>query len=200
MLGGVQAVTWTDVKVMGLTVFVAGRRRVVLLIAELPAGVSVGRALHDRRRRGPARRVRLQFRLTETYTFWSGIIGGLFLMLSYFGCDQSQVQRYLTADRSTRRVVAADERLLEDPAAGAGLLVGVLTSSCSSSFNGRPLLFNPVPSAAVEASAQAPQYAALEREFRARLDARRSRSGRRLRARSQDAGACRRAADDAAAR
>ena len=35
--------------------------------------------------------------LTETYTFWSGLIGGLFLMLSYFGCDQSQVQRYLTA-------------------------------------------------------------------------------------------------------
>ena len=35
--------------------------------------------------------------MTETYTFWSGIIGGTFLMLSYFGTDQSQVQRYLTA-------------------------------------------------------------------------------------------------------
>jgi solute:Na+ symporter, SSS family len=37
------------------------------------------------------------FNLTETYTFWSGILGGTFLMLSYFGTDQSQVQRYLTA-------------------------------------------------------------------------------------------------------
>src|SRR5213075_50591 len=37
------------------------------------------------------------FNLSETYTFWSAMLGGTFLMLSYFGCDQSQVQRYLTA-------------------------------------------------------------------------------------------------------
>src|SRR4029450_4289997 len=39
-----------------------------------------------------------RFSLSETYTFWSGMIGGLFLMRSYFGCDQSQVQRYLPAE------------------------------------------------------------------------------------------------------
>ncbi|PWG68178.1 sodium:solute symporter, partial [Enterococcus hirae] len=37
------------------------------------------------------------FNVNDTYTFWSGVIGGTFLMLSYFGTDQSQVQRYLTA-------------------------------------------------------------------------------------------------------
>jgi solute:Na+ symporter, SSS family len=60
------------------------------------------------RSRSPARpggcaRFDFSFTLTETYTFWSGILGGLFLMLSYFGTDQSQVQRYLTRDPSMRR-------------------------------------------------------------------------------------------------
>ncbi len=46
---------------------------------------------------GRLQAVDTRFDLSETYTLWSGLIGGLFLSLSYFGCDQSQVQRYLTA-------------------------------------------------------------------------------------------------------
>src|SRR5918999_234536 len=96
MFGGVQAVTWTDVKQMA--VIVAGLLAVlVALIAGLPGDVRIGDALHIA---GAAGRLNtLDFRLDweQTYTFWSGLLGGLFLMLSYFCCDQSQVQRYLTA-------------------------------------------------------------------------------------------------------
>ena len=120
MLGGVQAVTWTDVKVMGLTVFVL-LAAVVVLVMGLPANVGVGGALHVAGATGRLDAFDFRFTLGETYTFWSGLLGGLFLMLSYFGCDQSQVQRYLTAPLGgPGALVAADERLLEDPAAGAG--------------------------------------------------------------------------------
>lgn len=96
MLGGVQAVTWTDVKQMA--VIVAGVAAAVgMLIAGLPRDVGVVDALHLAGATGRLQALDFRFSLTETYTFWSGMVGGLFLMLSYFGCDQSQVQRYLTA-------------------------------------------------------------------------------------------------------
>ena len=82
---------------MGLTVFVLVAAVVVLLLGPARRRGRRRRAAHCRH--APDRLDALDFRftLTETYTFWSGMLGGLFLMLSYFGCDQSQVQRYLTA-------------------------------------------------------------------------------------------------------
>jgi SSS family solute:Na+ symporter len=94
MIGGVQAVAWTDVKQMVLVV-TALVAVVVVLLTRIP--VHPDEAL---RLAGAAGRLRVfdfSFTTKETYTFWSGIIGGTFLMLSYFGTDQSQVQRYLTA-------------------------------------------------------------------------------------------------------
>ena len=83
------------------------------------------------------------FNLNETYTFWSGIIGGTFLMLSYFGTDQSQVQRYLTA----RSVDEARSSLLMSaywkiPLQALILLIGVLVFVFYL-FQPPPLLFNP---------------------------------------------------------
>ena len=69
---------------------------VVMLIAGLPER-DRGSCADRRRRHGRLTSLDFTFNLTDTYTFWSGVIGGTFLMLSYFGCDQSQVQRYLTA-------------------------------------------------------------------------------------------------------
>ena len=96
LLGGVQAVTWADVKQM--FVIVAGvAAAIVVLVAGLPSGTSLDSALHLAGATGRLEAIDFSFSLEKTYTFWSGLIGGLFLMLSYFGCDQSQVQRFLTA-------------------------------------------------------------------------------------------------------
>ena len=96
MFGGVQAVAWTDVKQMAV-IFVGMTVILFVIIGQFPAGVSISDAMHLAGAAGRMNVVDTRFDLTENYTLWSGLIGGLFLMLSYFGCDQSQVQRFLTA-------------------------------------------------------------------------------------------------------
>ena len=127
MLGGVQAVTWTDVKTMGLTIVML-IVAMVFLVRGLPGGVGVEDALVIAGGTGRLQAFDFDFTLTETYTFWSGMLGGLFLMLSYFGCDQSQVQRYLTAksidDGRTSLLMSAYWKI---PLQVLVLLVGVFT-------------------------------------------------------------------------
>ena len=60
---------------------------VVILILGIPGDVSFGQALHLAGATGRLQAIDFRFDPRETYTFWSGMIGGLFLMLSYFGCD-----------------------------------------------------------------------------------------------------------------
>ncbi|MGH7552918.1 MAG: sodium:solute symporter family transporter, partial [Longimicrobiales bacterium] len=82
MIGGVQAVTWTDVKQM--VIIVAGLvAAVVVLLLGLPDGVSVGDSLRLAGATGRLNSIDFTFDLNQTYTFWSGMVGGLFLMLSY---------------------------------------------------------------------------------------------------------------------
>ena len=120
------------------------------------------------------------FDLNETYTFWSGLIGGLFLMLGYFGCDQSQVQRYLTA----KSVDAGRQSLLMSafakiPLQVLILMMGVLVF-CFYLFTEPPMLFNTAHEGAVAESGRAGEYAALERRvpLRPRRAAGRRRGGR----------------------
>jgi SSS family solute:Na+ symporter len=141
MIGGVQAVTWADVKQMALIV-VAITAMVIVLLVRIP--VSPSDALHLAGATGRLRVFDFSFSLKNTYTFWSGIIGGTFLMLSYFGTDQSQVQRYLTA----RSVGEARSSLLisaywKIPLQAMVLLIGVLVFVFYQ-FEAAPLLFNPV--------------------------------------------------------
>jgi SSS family solute:Na+ symporter len=114
-----------------------------------------------------------RFDLTDRYTFWSGTIAAFFLFCSYFGTDQSQVQRYLTA----RSVDEARTSLLMSaywkiPLQALVLLVGVLVFVFFV-FTPPPMLFNPAYDAAVRSSAQAGAYAAAETRFQAGLDAQR---------------------------
>src|SRR5688572_17506459 len=107
MFGGVQAVTWTDVKIMVLVVF--GLFAIIAAaVLGLPDGVSVGDSLAAAAATGRLRTFDFSFDLSNTYTFWSGTVAALFLFCSYFGTDQSQVQRYLTArsveDRKSTRL------------------------------------------------------------------------------------------------
>ena len=161
MLGGIQAVTWADVKQMILIVF-ALLAVVVVLIAQMP--VSPGEALHIAGATGRLKVFDFSFNLNETYTFWSGLIGGTFLMLSYFGTDQSQVQRYLAA----KSVNAARTSLLMSaywkiPLQALVLLVGVMVFVYYQ-FRPAPLLYNPAHESAV-VEARGAEYEALRDRY-----------------------------------
>ncbi len=168
MLGGVQAVTWADVKQMVLIVF-SLVAIVGVLLFKMP--VSPDEALHIAGATGRLQIFDFSFNLTETYTFWTGVLGGTFLMLSYFGTDQSQVQRYLAA----RSVNEARSSLLisaywKIPLQALVLLVGVLVFVYYQ-FTAPPLLYNPAHEAAVEAE-QGAEYAQLQQQYRATFDLR----------------------------
>ena len=173
MLGGVQAVTWADVKQM-VVIMVGVTAAVAALIAGLPDDMGLEPVLHVAGATGRLQAIDFTFDLTETYTFWSGLLGGLFLMLGYFGCDQSQVQRYLTA----KSVDAGRQSLLMSAFAKIPLQVLILTMGvlvfCFYLFVEPPLLFNQAQRGAVEASGRAGEYRALEDEFRAAHADRRS--------------------------
>jgi Na+/proline symporter len=172
ILGGVQAVTWTDVKTMALTVG-ALVIAMIFLILGLPGTVGVGDALTIAGGTGRLRAFNFNVTLTETYTFWSGMLGGTFLMLSYFGCDQSQVQRYLTArsvdDGRSSLLMSAYWKI---PLQVLVLMVGVFTFLFYL-FNQPPLLFNPVHETRMQSGLAAPQYEALRQEFETTFQARR---------------------------
>jgi Na+/proline symporter len=162
MLGGVQAVTWADVKQMVLIVL-ALLAVVAVLLFRLP--VSADEALHIAGATGKLQTFDFSFDLTETYTVWSGVIGGMFLMLSYFGTDQSQVQRYLTA----RSIPEARSSLLisaywKIPLQALVLLLGVLVFVFYL-FEAPPLLYNPAHEARVRADAPA-EYTGMEGRYR----------------------------------
>ena len=149
IVGGVQAVTWTDVKQM-VVIVMAVLAAVVVLVTGLPDSIGLGSALHVAGATGRLTAIDFRFDLTNTYTFWSGMIGGLFLMLSYFGCDQSQVQRYLTA----RSVDEGRQSLfmsayVKIPLQALILLTGVLVFTYYL-FVQPPMLFNPVHDADVQ--------------------------------------------------
>ena len=161
MLGGIQAVTWADVKQMILIV-VALLAVVVVLIVQMP--VSPGEALHIAGATGRLRVFDFSFDINETYTFWSGLIGGTFLMLSYFGTDQSQVQRYLAA----KSVNAARTSLLMSaywkiPLQALVLLVGVMVFVYYQ-FQPPPLLYNPAHENAV-VEVRGAEYGALQARY-----------------------------------
>ena len=173
MFGGVQAVTWADVKQM--VVIVAGLVAVVFaLVLGLPEDVGLGEALHIAGATGRLTTIDFQFDLNETYTFWSGLIGGLFLMLGYFGCDQSQVQRYLTAEsiKAGRRSLLMSA-FVKIPLQALILLTGVLVFTFYL-FQTPPMLFNPVHEAEMQASSRAAEWTALDTEFQNVLDVRRA--------------------------
>jgi solute:Na+ symporter, SSS family len=171
-VGGVQAVAWTDVKQM--FVVVGGMSAaVVILLYGIFQYVGLSDALHLAGATGRLEAVDFTFDARETYTFWSGMIGGLFLMLSYFGCDQSQVQRYLTAksiDEARHSLMMSGfvKIPLQLLILASGVLVFVFYL-----FQTPPMLFNHSYDAVVSASPAAGEYAALEERFALAIAARR---------------------------
>jgi SSS family transporter len=141
VFGGVQAVTWTDVKQM-VVIFVGLGVCLVIILMSFPPGVSVADGLHIAGSLGKLNTIDTSFDLTEKYTIWSGLIGGLFLMLGYFGCDQSQVQRFLTSRSVDEgRVSLLMSAFLKIPMQFLILLIGVLVFVFYQ-FTPPPVIFN----------------------------------------------------------
>jgi len=95
VLGGIKAVTWSDVQQMGI-IFLGLLVALIMVFVLLPASVSPRDAIFLAGAAGRLNAVTTHFDWNDRYNIWSGLLGGTFLFLSYFGCDQSQVQRYLT--------------------------------------------------------------------------------------------------------
>ena len=185
MFGGVQAVTWTDVKTMTLIVF-----SLFALIAAawlgLPDDVGIGDGLAVAAATGRLNSFDFSFDLTNQYTFWSGTIGAFFLFCSYFGTDQSQVQRYLTA----RSVDDARESLLMSaywkiPLQAIVLLVGVLVFVFYT-FTPGPLLFSRATDAGMRTGSASQAYGALQSEYEAAFASRKAAATDLAHARRED--------------
>ncbi|HTR96934.1 MAG TPA: sodium:solute symporter [Candidatus Acidoferrales bacterium] len=145
----------------------------VLLLRALPAGVGLPEATALASRLGRLNPVQTHFDLNDRYNLWSGLIGGFFLQLSYFGTDQSQVGRYL-GGQSVRasRLGLLFNGLLKLPMQLAILFLGVLLAVFYL-FAPAPLFFNPVETHHVEQGAHGREWRALEqRQLAAAADTR----------------------------
>jgi SSS family transporter len=164
MFGGVQAVTWTDVKQMYLIVFGLAAACIALMLG-LPDNVGVGEALRIAGTTGRLQVFDFSTDPSVRYTFWTGTIGALFLFLSYFGTDQSQVQRYLTAksidDARTSLFMSAYWKI---PLQALVMIIGVLMFLFYV-FTPPPMLFNRAHDQQVRESARAGEYVAIEQKF-----------------------------------
>jgi SSS family solute:Na+ symporter len=139
--GGAKAVAQTQ-KLQFLIILGAMALAGYLVVHQLPEGVTVSDALYIAGKSGKLNAITTHFDWKDKYNIWSGIIGGFFLSLSYFGTDQSQVGRYITA-KSTResKLGLLLNGLIKIPMQFAILLMGALLFAFYS-FHPAPLYFN----------------------------------------------------------
>ena len=126
VLGGIRAVTWTDFQQM-LIMIVGLFTAAYIAVQGLPDGIGFGDALLLASSAGKLNAVTTTFDWHDRYNLLSGLIGGTFLALAYFGCDQSQVQRYLTGrDLQQSRVSLLFNAVAKIPMQFFILLTGAL--------------------------------------------------------------------------
>ena len=162
--GGVKAVNWTDFQQM-LIIMLGMIMAFVMTIVLLPSGVSFTDALHVAGGMGKLNLIDFSFDLNNRYNFWSGIIGGLFVALAYFGCDQSQVQRYLTGQSITQsRLGLLFNGIAKVPMQFFILLLGAMVFVFYQ-FVQPPLFFNPIETRKVQDGSYAEVYQKLEIQY-----------------------------------
>ncbi len=159
--GGTKAVSQTHKQQMavifGGLIFAFG-----LLLYYISQHVSFSEGLDVAGKMGRLEAIDLDFDLSNKYNIWSGIIGGLFLQLAYFGTDQSQVQRYLGGSSIRQsRIGLLFNGLLKVPMQFFILFVGILVLLFYQ-FNPPPLHFNEVNRQKVEDSRKADEYEKLK--------------------------------------
>jgi SSS family solute:Na+ symporter len=159
--GGTKAVNVTQKQQMAV-IFAGMFVAFYLIVSYLPADITFSKALKIAGASGKMEVLDFSFNFENRYTFWSGIIGGSFLALSYFGTDQSQVQRYLSGkSMKEMQLGLIFNGLLKVPMQFFILLVGVMVFVFYQ-FNASPLNFNPAADTAVKNSIYSEEYKALE--------------------------------------
>ena len=136
------------------------------ILGALPADVPFGKALKIAGANNKLNILDFTFDTNNRYTFWSGITGGFFLALAYFGTDQSQVQRYLSG-KSIResQLALVFNGIFKIPMQFFILLVGAMVFVFYQ-YNASPLNFNPAATEAVMESEYAEDYKALEEDHK----------------------------------
>ena len=162
--GGTKAVSVTQFHQM-VIILVGMVIAALVLVFKLPENVSFTDAVRFAGSMDKLQVVDFSWDLSNRYTFWSGMIGGVFLFLSYFGTDQSQVQRYLSGKTLTEsRLGLMFNGLLKVPMQFLILFVGVLVFVFFQ-FNKSPLHFNEGNINAIKTNdTYALQYEALNKE------------------------------------
>ena len=162
--GGTKAVSVTQKQQMAV-IFSGMFIAFFLIIDYLPDDITFNKALKIAGSSGKMEVLDFSFNFDDRYTFWSGIIGGSFLALSYFGTDQSQVQRYLSASSLKQSQMGLIfNGFLKIPMQFFILLVGVMVFVFYQ-FNQAPLNFNPAATEAVENSSYQQEYDRLEKKL-----------------------------------
>lgn len=169
VLGGTKAVSYTQLLQMSiifLGMFAAGALVVVLL----PHHIGFMHAVKLAGKMGKMNVIDWKFDPSNRYNIWSGIIGGFFLQLSYFGTDQSQVGRYLTGSSvGQSRMGLIMNGLIKIPMQFCILLIGILVFAFYQ-FNRPPMFFNQYEVKQIKSSQYAGEYNALENKYSAAFE------------------------------
>lgn len=163
--GGTKAVSYTQLLQMSIIfsgLFLAG----IVVVMLLPENVGMNKALHIAGSMDRMNVIDWNFDLDNRYTVWTGILGGFFLQLSYFGTDQSQVGRYLTAKSVNQsRLGLIMNALVKIPMQFLILLIGVLVFTFYQ-YNQPPLFFNSYEVKQISDSPYNSEYNQLEERYR----------------------------------
>jgi SSS family transporter len=167
-LGGIKAITWADVQQM-IVILVSLVLALVIAVSLLPRDVSFLDAVKIAGAAGRLNAVDFHLDWDNRYNVWSGLVGGMFLALAYFGCDQSQVQRYLTGKSiGQSRLSLLFNAVAKVPVQFFILFLGAIVFVFFV-FERPPLLFHPLQLKQVQA---APEYAGIQARFNLAFDAR----------------------------
>lgn len=162
--GGTKAVSYTQLLQMSI-IFAGLFIAAYMVVHLLPSNVGFFDALHVAGKMGKMNAIDTHFDLNNRYNIWSGIIGGFFLQLSYFGTDQSQVGRYLTGKSVTQsRLGLVMNGLVKIPMQFLILLIGVLVFTFYQ-FHQPPIFFNKVEADNIRQSTYSPQFVELEKDY-----------------------------------
>ena len=162
--GGTKAVSYTQLFQMSIIftgLFIAG----IMVVHLLPGNIGFTDALQIAGKMGRTNAIDWSFDWNNQYTVWSGLIGGFFLQLSYFGTDQSQVGRYLTgASVSQSRLGLLMNGLVKIPMQFLILMIGVLVFAFYQ-FNQPPIFFNSYELNKIEKSAYSGEFDRIKADY-----------------------------------